>query len=284
MDIQSLQRHFVKIGAALKVDMVPANSRWFRNRVWERNRTEIDFFLDLVETYKEDYFRLTIREDRLDNLEFLAVDVQPEQRHLLLLAKRWQAAPERRKEKYLCGHDERYWFVAAVPGSWVSNVRQAMEALKPTLAIEMQHRRGVKPKHWHNRHNAGFIRQGEWFFIPHPDFEPDNRLMILRNEPIYRGGGQPHWIEYLYRTGGETVYFCSHRPNGLTEPEYRDLIRRKPQAGQWNWQIGRRNPEVYATGKIRHRDHATIELPFWHRVLMNSEYKAAHAAQVAFID
>jgi len=33
--------------------------------------------------------------------------------------------------KFLCGHDERHWFVAAVPGRGVSNVRTAMEALKP---------------------------------------------------------------------------------------------------------------------------------------------------------
>ena len=35
------------------------------------------------------------------------------------------------KNKFLCGHDERHWFVAAVPGRSVATVRSAMEALKP---------------------------------------------------------------------------------------------------------------------------------------------------------
>ena len=33
----------------------------------------------------------------------------------------------------------------------------------------------------------------------------------------------------------------------------------------------RRNPGVYARGAVRHSDHATITLPFWHRVIMNTE-------------
>jgi hypothetical protein len=31
-------------------------------------------------------------------------------RHLLLMARSWT------KDKFLCGHDERHWFVCAVPG------------------------------------------------------------------------------------------------------------------------------------------------------------------------
>jgi hypothetical protein len=36
------------------------------------------------------------------------------------------------KRKFLCGQDERHWFVAAIPESApVGTVRQAKEALKP---------------------------------------------------------------------------------------------------------------------------------------------------------
>lgn len=42
-----------------------------------------------------------------------------------------------------------------------------------------------------------------------------------------------------------------------------------------------RNPAVYALGKIRHPDHATLTLPFWHRVVMSQEQSAAN---VAFLD
>ena len=40
------------------------------------------------------------------------LDVQPSDRHLLLMVREGDQKP-----KYLCGHDERHWFVAAVPES-----------------------------------------------------------------------------------------------------------------------------------------------------------------------
>ncbi len=43
----------------------------------------------------------------------------------------------------------------------------------------------------------------------------------------------------------------------------------------------RRNPLVYARGKVRHPDHATISLPFWHVVVMSQEQRALN---VAFLD
>ena len=43
-----------------------------------------------------------------ERVEVEAVDVR--QRHLLLLVRNGGA-----KSKFLCGHDERHWFVAAVP-------------------------------------------------------------------------------------------------------------------------------------------------------------------------
>jgi len=37
-------------------------------------------------------------------------------------------------------------------------------------------------------------------------------------------------------------------------------------------------------GSVRHRDHATITLPFWHRVIMNTETQGRTMANVAFLD
>ena len=45
-----------------------------------------------------------------------------------------------------------------------------------------------------------------------------------------------------------------------------------------------RDPDVYAKGTVRHPDHATIRLPEWHRVLMNTEQGAKAMRHVAFID
>jgi hypothetical protein len=46
----------------------------------------------------------------------------------------------------------------------------------------------------------------------------------------------------------------------------------------------RRNPEVYVKGRIRHPDHKTTVLPGWHRVVPNTENRAAAGRNVAFLD
>ncbi len=111
-----------------------------------------------------------------------------------------------------------------------------------------------------------------------------NEKLILRNEPLRRGAGKPHIVEQLYRTGGEVVYVCGTHPNGLTESPYRKLIQRNPEASAWGWTAMRRNMRVYARGKVRHPDHATISLPVWHRVLMNTENETDAMRNVVFID
>jgi hypothetical protein len=45
-----------------------------------------------------------------------------------------------------------------------------------------------------------------------------------------------------------------------------------------------RGAAVYAKGAVRHRDHATIVLPTWHRVEMNTEQRAQAMRHVAFLD
>ena len=212
--------------------------------------------------------------------EVAVLDVQPADRHLLLLVRE---AGE--KQKFLCGHDERHWFVAAMPESApVGTVRQAKEALKPAEVQVAQGRRGLRAEARNRRKNAAYRRQGEWFFLPVPDFGVDEGL-VLRNEPLRRGnGGKPHWVEYCYRTGGETVYVCARHPNGVTEKEYRRILAGNPRAKGWGWQTMRRNPGVYVRGSVRHADHKTIVLHGWHRVLMNTEGEAKAMRNVAFLD
>ena len=105
--------------------------------------------------------------------------------------------------------------------------------------------------------------------------------LILNDEPILRSGGKPHIVEYLYRFGGTRVYVHRKYPTGLIEREYRALIARNPKAAAWPWTMMQRNPAVYAKGKIRHPDHATLVLPFWHRVLMSGERSSSN---VVFLD
>lgn len=281
MDLQILQRHFTKIGATLHVEIVSEDRR-FQPRRWGVRLPSLDFVLDIVQDHRGELFSLTIRETAQANLEFASPDIRPERRHLLLVAKNLAAPPADQKQKFLCGHDERHWFVAPVPEAQsVTSVAQAMEALKPAAARLSQQRHGVKVKDWNDRRNPGFIRQGEWFFLPRPNFAPPNERMILSNEPIQRSGGKPHIVEWLYRSGGETVYVASRYPNGLTERQYRQLLQRDPRAVRLDWRVMRRNPQVYARGKIRHPDHQTLTLPFWHLVVMSGEQRSSN---VVFLD
>jgi hypothetical protein len=204
-------------------------------------------------------------------------------RHLLLMVK----APTVRgpeKHRYLCGHDERHWFVAAVPaaGRTATTVEQAMDALQPEEIRSALRRGEVRHQDRHVRHNPAFVRQGEWFFLPAPDAAIDVSS-IHRNEPLRRGG-KPHWVQELVRWGGETRYVCRRRPQGLKQQDYDRLLVQQPDARSWGWRPMQANPKVFARGRVWHPDHATVLLRGWHRVLMNEERKASWSEQVVFLD
>jgi hypothetical protein len=278
MNTNTLIRRFAAIGAELDITIQqPIRSR---RVVPVRLNSGQDFTLDIAEHKGREVFTLSLQPDILDTLDMLAVDVRPKERHLLLLAKPLGDSGEKRK--FLCGHDERHWFVAAVPNAeHVAQIKDAMEALKPFPARHSQRRNRVKAKDWNARHNAGFVRQGEWFFLPQPNFAPPNANLILEDEPIRRAGGKPHMVEHLYRHGGTRVYVNGNYPGGLTESQYEAVLDRRPETRAWPWNVMQRNPAVYALGKIRHPDHATLTLPFWHRVVMSQEQGGGN---VAFLD
>src|SRR6202043_2415371 len=101
--------------------------------------------------------------------EVAVLDVQPADRHLLLMVREGGE-----KHKYLCGHDERHWFVAAIPESApVGTVQAAKEALKPAEVQAVQARKGLRAGARNRRKNAAYRRQGEWFFVPAPDLKVD---------------------------------------------------------------------------------------------------------------
>lgn len=276
MDTTIVKRHFERIGAQLEVEVLPLQRGWSR---WQKRpilNTEFD--LDVInEGQRDEGFKMRVRDDLTEVIQLQTLNVRPDERHLLLMLKR---PDEGTKEKFLCGHDERHWFVAAV-NETVRHVDDAIESLKPFGVRDAQTRRKVKRKNRNKRRNRGFIRQGEWFFIPEPHFEPSTLKMIMTHEPLRRGRGKPHMVAELYRTGGEQVYVSRHRPNGITEAQYKKLIHRQPKLANANWTVMRRNPQVYVRGTVKHPDHATITLPFWHRVAMNQE---APSARVAFLD
>jgi hypothetical protein len=268
MDTNLLDIKFARIGARLKVADSPSR----------RNRTAGAISLDVQADRKGEFFEI-VRPVGAD-VEVAVLDVQPADRHLLLLVREGKD-----KSKFLCGHDERHWFVAGIPeAAPVGTVRQAKEALKPAEVLTAQAGKRLRAKARNRRKNAAYRRQGEWFFLPVHGFVVDEKL-VLRDEPLRRGnGGKPHWAELCYRTGGETVYVCSRYPNGVTEAWYKGILAGSPKANGWGWRTMRRNPGVYVKGRIRHPDHAVITLHGWHRVVMNTEGQSKAMRNVAFLD
>lgn len=264
MNTQFIERHFRKIGARAKVRSAPTPASELR--------------IDLGRDVDGEFFDIALASPKIAAVS--VIDVRPELRHLLMFSEDREG-----KHKFLCGHDERHWFVAAVPerGS-VSTVRTAFEALKPPAVRWRENQLQVKPRKRNRRRNEAFIRQGEWFFVPVPNDLSINTRLILCNEPISRGGGKPHHCEELVRQGGELVYVSPQHPRGLTEREHQRLISRRPKLRNLHWVMQRRNPQVFVRGKVRHADHKTIVLNGWHQVLMNTESQSLAMRNVAFID
>jgi len=105
---------------------------------------------------------------------------------------------------------------------------------------------------------------------------------VLRDEPIRRGRGNPHECEFLYRQGGEEVWVSRAYPNGLTRQQRKALSRQERRRHQWS--VMQRDARVYVKGAIRHVDHDTITLAYWHQVVMNTETQALAMRDVAFLD
>lgn len=261
MDGKHLVTHFGRIGARVRVrEDVGGNLR-----------------LNILRDKEGQYFDILGPEAG----EARVLDVDRDSRHLLLLGSGPTIRDEKRR--FLCGFDEREWFVCAVPGRSITNVRGAIEALKPSVVQWEQRRAGVRTSERRSRRTSAYIRQGEWFFVPRPNLTvPD--WLVLANEPLRRGSGKPHWAQFLYRTGGQTVMVSNRRPNGITLDEYKLLVKSTPEALSWGWRSMRRNPTAYVKGTIRHPDHATIRLDVWHLVAVNTESEAPGARNVAFLD
>src|SRR5689334_7006241 len=96
MDIQLLQKNFGRMGARVAVRTI-------------ENRFRHVAGIDIREDERGEYF--DIRLEPQATVSYEVVDVDQAGRHLLLLARDGD-----NKTKFLCGHDERHWFVCAVPG------------------------------------------------------------------------------------------------------------------------------------------------------------------------
>jgi hypothetical protein len=206
---QSLRQHFLVLGADMEMAL-------------DGERFEID----VEKRRSSEVFKLRLPSD--GSVAAKVLDADRDQRHLLLeVAHRNYKV----RQKYLCGHDEFHWFVAALPDRPnATTVAEAMEALKPEPVLREQRQKRVKRRRRSKRHTAAYVRQGEWFFVPCSEIDVPNG-QIEESGLIRRGSGKPHRVEFLCRVNGE----------------------------------------LFARGAVSHPDHATIHLDRWHRVLRNTE-------------
>jgi len=258
MNTEVLARRFAAMGARVKL---------------VRARNGMAARIDIGADAKGEFFELAVGSR---DVEVNVVDVDPIDRHLLL-----HVHDGGERSKFLCGFDERHWFVAAIPEAarGVTGVISAKDALQPDAVREAVAR--IRPKDRFRRRNPAYVRQGEWFFLPTWTVKVVESE-VLRNEPLTRGRGTPHVLERAFRRGGETVYVNAQRPMGITEATFLQLSDSERRNGRW--QVMVRDPDLYARGAVRHPDHATIELHGWHRVLMNTEQGARAMRHVAFLD
>jgi hypothetical protein len=262
-----------------KFERVGARFRHFQDVPTLRRGRVRSFRLGIGRDRRGEFFELVLGDEPA---EFKVLSVKPHMRLLLLAVTR-----DGKTDKFLCGFDERHLFIAGVD-SRVSNVPAAVDSLKPEPVLEALVRCRVKTRDRNRRRNAAFKRQGEWFFVPAPDLNPDC-LRIYRKEPIRRGRGTAHIVEEAYREGGVTVYVSDAFPNGLTESEYIVAIQRDGELEKLNWQIMQREMTAYGRGSVRHPDHRTIVLDSWHQILVNAEVIEQRNAlgeleTVAFLD
>lgn len=267
---ENIERKFDEIGARVKIrPLLPRDSRRLPQTLtgWPR--------LDVLRDRKGEYFDIAFPKD--GSIEVL--DFRPKDQHLLLMAR----TPKGEKAKFLCGHDERHWFVCAVTErAGVRNVITAKRALQPESVQDQIVEKRVKTKRQLRRRNKAFTRQGEWFFVK-ADFVPPAKE-VLHNERLSRGwGSKPHVVDFVFRYGGTLVYVHNrHAPSGITEKEF--LALSETVRKEFGWSRMMRDAQVYAKGRVRHSDHKTVVLKGWHRVFMNTEAEARAAVNVAFLD
>jgi hypothetical protein len=249
------------------------------------------FSIDVRRDSEGEYFELQVTKE----IEMLILDAQKADRHLLLMTKvpvinRKGDKTSEIKSKFLCGHDERHWFTCAIPeSSRVTTVIGAKQALKPKELIDIESKEGVNKKNAHKRHRLlksgkKIHRQGEFMFVPQPNFEPPkgNLTKVWKNEPMRGGGSHFHYAEFLYRVGGRQVYVLGS--NVIEVKDYQKLLKEQPDSAK-RYRSMMADPNVYAKGKISHEEHATVNLgSVWHKVLVNTESKARARANVKFVD
>jgi hypothetical protein len=259
VDIPALEKQFARIGATVVVRPMP------RARSWRLNPRLYD--VNVLTSQKDGEHFVISAAPEAPAMRVLNAD--PDGRHLLL-----HVAGEQGGERFLCGHDERHWFAAAVADR-VTTVRDAKRSLLPKELRDA----GLSDRTVNTRHNEAFKRQGEWFFVPidrNYFARRGGATTVLHNEPLLRNrNAKPHLCSDVIRFGGTPVVIYRGIEYGLKA--WDDFLAAMRGCGERL--TGRvlnvvKDPEVYVRGSVRHPDHATLILHGWHRVHANAEMRS----------
>jgi hypothetical protein len=180
INIEKLERQFRRMGARVRVTEVPAQLIERRSPLprkhhrWAEWVTAHPFSIDILRDKEGECFTLRVGDNssipaghatnRIDLESIQVLDVQPKDRHLVLRVV-CGGGKARQVDTFLCGHDERHWFVARTSGT---SVQEAKEDLKPTIVRQRQARLGVKRSKRNKRKNEASSARVSGSSCPHP--------------------------------------------------------------------------------------------------------------------
>ena len=95
MNANNIECKFAMMGARFKVSLASAQ------------RASNDYALDIQQDRHGEFFELRVPEALRDSLDLNVLQTDKRDRHLLLFVR----PPEGKAARFLCGHDEREWFV-----------------------------------------------------------------------------------------------------------------------------------------------------------------------------
>lgn len=267
---------FHRMGWGIEFHEQPTRDTWAGKRIRGESR------LDVKGPIGKQFFEVKLGED----MELVVLDSNKKEAAILVMLKDHQARHGYQNvSKLLLGHDDRQLYVAAVPLS-TRDVSNAKDRLKPRRVVEAEREAGVKTKDKNRHKTKAWKRQGDFFFVPAPEFDVESswKNKIHLHEPINQRGGRAHIVEELYRIGGESGYANGNR--WISVDAYHDL----PAAEKKTWRWAPRNPRAYARGRVTHPEHPTCILNGWHEICPNTEAAARDISgrpvwrNMAFVD
>ena len=218
--------------------------------------------LDVRDDRKGEFFEIA-RQPGVDP-EVAVLDVQPADRHLLLLVREGGE-----KQKFLCGHDERHWFVAAIPETApVGTVRRPRRRSSPPRSRPPRPGRGSGPRPATAARTPPTAARasGSSSRSPASPWTRSWSCATSRSPGQRRQAALGRVLLPDGRRDGLRLLPAPQRRHRGAVP--RQILAGSPKAKGVGLAGHAAESGVYVRGRVRHADHETITLHGWHRVLI----------------